>query len=64
MIVETYQLSFRVFICAFHLESSLIFGKSNPLFIPIFGLSVPQYFSFPCGLFLLHLFLIEKCVYI
>ena len=30
MIVEIYELSFHVFVCAFHLEISSFFGKSFP----------------------------------
>ena len=33
MIVETYQLSFLVFMCAFHAEISSVYGKSGKSFL-------------------------------
>ena len=42
VVVEIYQISFRVFVCAFHPEISLFFGKNFPFFV----LSILRYFPF------------------
>ena len=50
VIVETFQLNFRVFMCAFHPENSSFFRWEFPLSFFIFVLSVFRYFPFPRGL--------------
>ena len=46
VIVKIFQLSFRVFACAFPMEISSIFGKSFPSPFPYFVLFVLRYFPF------------------
>jgi hypothetical protein len=49
-----YQLSFCVFMWAFHPKISFF-----DLSFPVFVLFVLQYFPFPCGLYLCVLFFLE-----
>ena len=50
LIVETYQLKFRVFICAFYSEISLFFGLDFPLCFPIFGSRYENGYPVPVGI--------------
>ena len=59
--VETSQLSFCVFICAFHLEISSLLWWEFPVFIPIFVLSILQYFPFLYLFTYTHTFA-KKCI--
>jgi hypothetical protein len=56
MIKEAYQLSFHMFIYAFH-PKIIFFRWESPLFIPIFIGSVLQYFPF------LRVYILNICIH-